>query len=85
MRGEGEIQRQINKAVRAPLPREISSQPANDLDYCRPFHRCTIPGRCRSTGMEVSVSSKWVMAAGYRFFMGGSWPCSGRSNAGSVT
>ena len=35
------------------------------------LNRCTMPGRCRSTPMQMSVSSRWVMAA-YRFFTGGS-------------
>jgi hypothetical protein len=34
------------------------------------LNRCTMPGRWRSTPMQVSVSSKWVMAA-YRFLTGG--------------
>jgi hypothetical protein len=34
------------------------------------LNRCTMPGRWRSAPMQVSVSSKWVMAA-YKFLTGG--------------
>ena len=48
------------------------------------LNRCTMPGRWRSTPMQVSLSSRWVTAAGYNGFTGGSWPWLGRENAGSL-
>jgi len=47
------------------------------------FSRCTMPGRWRSTPMQVSVSRRWVTAAAYKGFTA-QLSLSGRENAGSV-
>ena len=53
---------------RHPIQREFDDGGDKSLDFLPQsvgatwLNRCTMPGRCRSTPMQVSVSSKWVMA-----------------------